>query len=50
MLFTFNRFWKSLLTLIGVWVLYAMLGYEFTVITLLGALLASQFKSSKHII
>ena len=50
MLFTFNRFWKSLFTLTGAWVMYAFMGYEFTVITLLSVLLIIQFKSSRHII
>ena len=35
MLFTFNRFWKSLLFLIGAWICYGALGFEFTTITLL---------------
>jgi len=50
MLFTFNRFWKGLFTITGAWILYAFLGYEFTVVTLLSLLLISQIDPSKHLL
>lgn len=40
MLFEFGHFWKTIIFLVVTWVLYALVGFEFTTITLL-ALLAS---------
>jgi hypothetical protein len=40
MLFTFNKFWKTLLLLVGSWSAYGLWGYEFTTITLLALLLS----------
>jgi len=40
MLFEFNRFWKFVLTIVGAWALYGLFGYEFSVVTLLGFVLA----------
>jgi hypothetical protein len=40
MLFTFNKFWKTLLILISSWGMYALCGYEFMVITLLALILS----------
>jgi hypothetical protein len=42
MLFTFGKFWKTLLILSGAWALYGVVGYEFTVISLLALILISQ--------
>jgi len=41
MLFTFNNFWKTVFTLVAVWTLYALSGYEFTVVTVLAAILGA---------
>ena len=50
MLFTFNKFWKTIGFLLGVWVTYALWGFEFTVITLLALLYASSFKNNNNLI
>ena len=50
MLFEFNRFWKSVLVLIGTWALYGLTGYEFTMVTLLATLLATKLNDTSHII
>jgi len=50
MLFEFNRFWKSVLVLIGTWALYGLTGYEFTMVTLLAALLTTKLNATSHII
>ena len=42
MLFEFNNFWKSVLLLIGTWMVFGLWGYEFTTITLLALLLGAQ--------
>jgi hypothetical protein len=39
MLFTFNKFWKTLLIVISSWGLYAISGYEFVIVTLLALIL-----------
>tara|TARA_B100000085_G_scaffold59319_1_gene52212 strand:+ start:2324 stop:2476 length:153 start_codon:yes stop_codon:yes gene_type:complete len=49
MLFTFNKFWKSLLLLIGAWSLWAVVGYEFTTVTLLALLIAANFESNSSV-
>jgi len=41
MLFTFNKFWKTLLILISSWIAYGFMGYEFVLITLLALILAN---------
>ena len=41
MLFTFNKFWKTLALVVGSWVTYGLWGYELTAITLLTLLLAT---------
>jgi len=38
MLYTFDKFWKSVSLLVGVWIMYGICGYEFTVITLLASI------------
>jgi len=40
MLFNFNIIWKSISILLFSWFIYALWGYEFTVITLLALILA----------
>jgi len=40
MLFTFNKFWKTLLILISSWLIYGVWGYEFTMVTLLALIFA----------
>ena len=40
MLFEFNRFWKFVLIIVGTWATYGLFGYEFSVVTLLGFILA----------
>ena len=47
MLFTFNKFWKSFLFLIGSWFTYSFLGYEFAVVTLLSLICCTNFKDSQ---
>ena len=46
MLFTFGYFWKILLTVVGAWVSYGLLGFEYTVITVLALILAAQYKKT----
>jgi len=45
MLFTFGYFWKTLLTVVGAWGLYGLIGFEFTVITILALILTTQYKN-----
>jgi hypothetical protein len=49
MLFKFGNFWKCLLTLIAGWAIYGVVGFEFTVVTLLCAILGHQYKDKKHL-
>ena len=44
MLFSFEKFWKTLALLIGTWICYGIWGYEFCVITLLVLLLAEKIE------
>jgi len=41
MLFTFNKFWKTLVLVVGSWCAYGLWGYEFIAVTLLALLLAN---------
>ena len=55
MLFTFNFFWKSLLSVavswvIISWLLYLSLGFEFTVITMLAILVVSNTKDINFLV
>jgi len=43
MLFTYNKFWKTLSALGMSWIVYGIFGYEFTAITLLVLLVAQNF-------
>jgi hypothetical protein len=42
MLFEFNKFWLTLLTVVGGWIFYGFWGFELTAITLLSLILANQ--------
>jgi hypothetical protein len=44
MLYEFNSFWKNLIIILGSWVAYGVLGYEFCVITLLTLVLIRENK------
>ena len=46
MLFSFDKFWKTIILLIGSWICYGIWGYEFCVITLLAILIATQFEKT----
>jgi len=48
MLFEFNFFWKFVGLMILGWIFYAIWGFEFTTVTLLTALLATQAKKSGY--
>lgn len=50
MLFTFNYFWKLILTVVGGWLCYAFLGFEITVVTLLSVLLTFYYKNTTIIL
>lgn len=50
MLFEFNEFWKYLLIIGACWATYAIFGYEFTAITILGALLAKTFANKTFLV
>jgi len=49
MLFAFNIFWKTILFLVASWTTWALLGYEFTAITLLALLVARGFKNNSSV-
>ena len=49
MLFKFNYFWKCLLIFLGAWTLYGLVGYEFTVVTLLAAIITTKASNSTHL-
>ena len=50
MLFKFNFFWKSLLSVVLSWLLYLSFGFEFTVITILAILVASKTKDINFLV
>ena len=50
MLFTFNFFWKCLLSLIGTWFFYLFAGYELTVVTMLAIIVAANAKDINFLI
>ena len=49
MLFSFDKFWKTLILLIGTWACYGIWDYEFCVITLLALLVASKFEKTSSL-
>ncbi len=50
MLFTFNKFWKFLLTLVSFWLFYAFFGYEITIVTGIACILGSFWSNSEHLL
>ena len=48
MLFSFNFFWKLILTNVGFWIFYSIVGFEIATITLLASILS--FKSNLVVI
>ncbi len=46
MLFSFDKFWKTIILLIITWICYGIWGYEFCVITLLAILITTQFEKT----
>ena len=49
MLFEFGFFWKLLLLMLLSWISYGIWGFEFTAITLLAAIFASQAKKTGYL-
>tara|TARA_B100000029_G_scaffold419010_1_gene424329 strand:+ start:153 stop:302 length:150 start_codon:yes stop_codon:yes gene_type:complete len=49
MLFEFGFFWKLILLMILSWVSFGIWGFEFTVVTLLTAILAAIFKKNTYL-
>ncbi len=47
MLFKFGKFWKTALFLFLSWSMYAVYGYEFTLVTILALMYSETFKD-KH--
>jgi hypothetical protein len=43
MLFSYNNFWKTVTLMLACWGAYVVWGYEFTTVTLLAALLITQW-------
>ena len=50
MLFKFGTFWKTIALVLGAWVFYGIWDFEFTTITLLAAILATNLKSSTKLL
>jgi hypothetical protein len=50
MLFKFGKFWKSLSFVVGTWILYGAMGFEFATITLLALIFASNFNENTKFI
>jgi hypothetical protein len=50
MLFTFNKFWKTLLFLGGSWLSLSLIGFEFTAVTILSLIYCSNFSNSETLI
>jgi hypothetical protein len=48
MLFAFNNFWKVALIFLSAWALYGLGGYEFTMITIMVAILIQLSVSSDN--
>lgn len=47
MLFEYNKFWQTLLIIVGSWALWGIWGGEFAIVTLLALLLSNSI--DKHI-
>ena len=50
MLFTFNFFWKSLLSVAAAWLLYLSFGFEFTIVTMLAILVVSKLRDINFLV
>jgi hypothetical protein len=50
MLFKFNKFWKTLLSLIAVLFIYNFFGFEMTVISLLTLLVVNKTENTSHLL
>ena len=50
MLFRFEKFWKTTALVVGSWIFYGIWGFEFTVVTLLAAIFALNFKDTTKFI
>ena len=50
MLFEFGFFWKSIFLLICFWSCYGLLGFEFTVVTLLSLILSFTIKKNNYLV
>lgn len=46
MLFTFGKFWKTILFILASWGVYALGGFEFTVISILALMYSKNFKDT----
>jgi uncharacterized membrane protein len=49
MLFEFSFFWKLILLMIVSWIFFGIWGFEFTVVSLLTAILATIAKKTNHL-
>ena len=49
MLFEFGFFWKLIILMILAWVSYGVWGFEFTAISILAAILATQAKKTNYL-
>jgi len=45
MLFTYNKFWKTITAMAGAWLSYGFFGYEFTAVTLLVLIVAQNYSN-----
>jgi len=50
MLFSFDKFWKTIGLLVATWIAYGIWGYEFCVITLLVLLISVNFEKTDSFI
>lgn len=50
MLFTFNMFWKTTLSLLAAWLCCEFIGFELTTVTLLTLLVCKNSDDSTHLI
>ncbi len=46
MLFTYNKFWQTLLIVLGSWLVYGVWGFEFGVVTLLALILSASIRDT----
>ena len=50
MLFQFNKFWKTILFLLFSWGLYAIYGFEFTIVTIVALIYCNNFKTTHRLL